>query len=59
MFSPINLKSTLDFATAYIDNGFSIIPLQKKSKKPSVNEWTQFKFSYASKEQLEGWFSNW
>ena len=38
-FNPINLKLTLDYATAYIDNGFSIIPLQKKSKKPSIDEW--------------------
>jgi len=57
-FNPSNLKLTLDFATAYKENGFSIIPLQRKSKKPSIDKWDPFKISYASKEQLENWFSN-
>ncbi|HSF51270.1 MAG TPA: bifunctional DNA primase/polymerase, partial [Nitrososphaeraceae archaeon] len=57
-FNPSNLKSTLDFATAYIKNGFSIIPLHKKSKKPSIDKWDPFKVSYPSKEQLEEWFSH-
>ena len=52
-FNRYNLKSTLEFAAAYLDNRFSIIPLQKKSKKPSIDKWDPFKVSYPSKEQLE------
>jgi hypothetical protein len=58
MFNPINLESILDYAHSYLDNGFSIIPLQKKSKKPSIDKWDPFQVSHPSKEQLEEWFSN-
>jgi hypothetical protein len=53
-----NLKSVLDYANAYIENGFSIIPLLKKSKKPAINTWEPFKISYPTKEQLQDWFGN-
>ncbi len=55
-FNQDNLHSTLDYAIAYKKKGFSIIPLYKNSKKPSLYEWDSFKKSYASNEQLENWF---
>jgi hypothetical protein len=51
-----NLQSTLEYAIAYKKNGFSVISLYKKSKRPSLYEWDSFKKSYASNEQLENWF---
>jgi hypothetical protein len=52
-----NLHSTLDYAIAYTKKGFSIIPLHKKSKRPSIYKWEPFRQAHASKEQLENWFS--
>ena len=43
---------------AYTANGFSVISLKAKSKKPSIASWKPFTVSYPSKEQLENWFVN-
>ncbi|HEX6294785.1 MAG TPA: bifunctional DNA primase/polymerase [Nitrososphaeraceae archaeon] len=51
-----DLKTTFDYACLYARNGFSIIPLWKKSKKPSIVSWKPFKKLHPSKEELEKWF---
>ena len=53
---PNNLQSTLDYAIAYVEKGYSVIPLKPKSKQPFVPSWKPFKVSKASIEQLENWF---
>jgi hypothetical protein len=54
----IDLKSTFDYACLYASNGFSIIPLWKKSKKPFIGSWEPFKELHPSKDELENWFVN-
>ncbi len=56
MYNPSKLKSTYDYAVSYLNNGFSVLPLKKKSKTPSIGSWEPFKKSYPSKEELENWF---
>ncbi len=57
VFDMINdLETTFDYACVYVDNGFSVIPLKAKDKKPSIGSWEPFKKSYPSKEELEEWF---
>jgi hypothetical protein len=51
-----DLKTTFDYACLYASNGFSIIPLWEKSKKPSIGSWEPFKELHPSKEELEKWF---
>ena len=53
-----DLKTTFDYACVYVDNGFSVLPLKAKSKKPSIFSWEPFKESYPSKDELENWFVN-
>ena len=52
------LKSTYDYAIAYITKGISVISLKPKSKQPFISSWKPFTVSPASKEQLESWFVN-
>jgi Bifunctional DNA primase/polymerase, N-terminal len=49
---------TLALASEYLQNGFSIFPLQPRSKKPLLTSWEPYKTTYASNEQTEEWFSN-
>jgi hypothetical protein len=49
---------TLALASEYLQNGFSIFPLQPRSKKPLLTSWEPYKTAYASNEQTEEWFSN-
>ena len=56
MTNNIDLKTTFDYACLYANNGFSIIPLWKKSKKPSIASWEPFKELHPSYEELAKWF---
>jgi hypothetical protein len=51
-----NLKSTYDYAIAYIAKGVSVLSLKPKSKQPSLPSWKPFTVSKASIEQLKNWF---
>jgi hypothetical protein len=53
-----NLKSTYDYAIAYVAKGYSVIALKPTSKQPSIPSWRPFTISKASKEELENWFVN-
>jgi Bifunctional DNA primase/polymerase, N-terminal len=52
------LKSTYEYALAYIANGFSVICLKPASKQPAIPSWKPNTVSIATKEQLESWFKN-
>lgn len=54
----MDLKTTFDYACVYVANEFSVIPLRRKSKEPSISTWKPFTVSHPSKEQLESWFVN-
>ena len=49
--------SCLDFATTYLNLGFSLIPLKKKSKEPLI-EWTPYQSYFPERKDLVQWFSN-
>ncbi|HJT47966.1 MAG TPA: bifunctional DNA primase/polymerase [Nitrososphaeraceae archaeon] len=49
---------TLAFALKYIQQGYSVIALKAGSKIPFVNSWEAYQKTFASKGQLEDWFSN-
>jgi hypothetical protein len=48
---------TLALALEYVQNKFSVIPLQPRSKIP-LGSWEPYQRIYASNEQVEEWFSN-
>jgi len=48
----------LTLASEYLQNGFSIFPLQPRSKKPLLRSWEPYKTTYATNEQVQEWFSN-
>lgn len=50
-----NLSSTFQYALMYQKLGFSIIPLIKGTKRPSV-KWAKYQTLRANEEQLQGWF---
>ena len=47
----------LQWARFYAKHGWSIIPLQPGTKKPSLKSWKQYQTTPASDEQLVKWFS--
>jgi hypothetical protein len=49
---------TLVLASEYLQNGFSTIPLQPRSKVPLLASWDHYRRIYASNEQIKEWFSN-
>ena len=52
----MDLKTTFDYGCVYVAKEFSVIPLRRKSKEPSIPTWKPFTVSHPSKEQLESWF---
>ena len=48
----------LDYATTYSNIGFSVIPIKKKSKTPSIEKWTPYRCSYPKIKDLVEWFSD-
>ena len=42
MVNSDQLKVTYDYALAYIANGYSVIPLKPKSKRPCITSWKRF-----------------
>src|SRR5215213_1039149 len=49
--------SFLDYARTYLNIGFSVIPIKKKSKIPSIEKWTPYQSSYPKETDLVQWFS--
>ena len=47
----------LEWARKYRNNGFSVIPLMPRGKKPSIN-WAEYQKRYATDDELRKWFRN-
>jgi hypothetical protein len=45
-------------ASEYVQNGFSTIPLQPRSKIPLLISWEPFQITHASNKLIEEWFLN-
>ena len=54
----INSGHCIDVANIYLNKGFSFIPIKKKSKVPSLEQWTPYQSSYPERKDLVRWFSN-
>ena len=44
----------LDAASAYLDMGFSVIPLRPQSKKPAI-KWKEYQGRLPTRDEIEGW----
>lgn len=51
-------RETLNQAREYLRAGFSIIPLQQRSKKPALPSWREFQKRLPTEKELEAWFGN-
>lgn len=49
---------TLSYAKKYLLRGFSVIPLQTRSKKPALSSWREYQERLPTGEELEAWFGN-
>jgi len=45
-------------AIKLLNQGFSVIPLVPRGKKPLIN-WTEFQTRYATQQEIEQWFTKW
>ena len=59
----INLSeedSPYELAMAYYEEGLSVIPLQRKDKKPPKNlgSWEEYKTKRPEREKVEEWFKD-
>ncbi len=52
------MLNTLNFAKKYKSEGFSVIPLIPKGKKPAITSWTEYQNRIATDDELEKWFGN-
>lgn len=51
-----DMKSTYEHAIMYYKLGFSIIPIQYRSKVPALRNWKQYQTRRAERELIERWF---
>ena len=53
-------ETSLDLATTYYDEGFSVVPLLRQSKKPPafLGGWHQYKTERPPRTEVEKWFKN-
>ncbi len=42
----------------YYNQGFSIIPIKEKDKKPSINSWEEYQNRQPTKEEIKVWIEN-
>jgi len=49
-------KSTLDYAREYVTQGFSVIPLKPKGKRPGIKSWKPYQDRVATDDELVKWF---
>lgn len=47
-----------EYATRYVNNGWSVLPVRPEEKRPFMQNWLQFTKQRAGKEMVEGWFDN-
>ena len=46
------------FATEYVNSGWSILPVKPEEKRPYMTNWLQYTHTRASKETVDNWFKN-
>lgn len=51
-------KTVLDYALEYHKQGWCVIPIRPRSKKPAVRSWKQYQTKRQDKSQLRRWFGN-
>ncbi len=51
-------ESTLDWARYYVEKGFSVIPLKRRSKTPALKSWKEYQFRLPTDEELQQWFGD-
>lgn len=52
------MKTTLDAALEYLDQGLSIIPIKLDSKRPAI-KWQEYQERLPSEEEVISWFEQW
>lgn len=51
-------KTTLDYAKYYISKGFSVIPIKRKDKQPSIATWKEYQDRLPTDQELVEWFGD-
>ena len=46
----------LFYATMYLDQGYSVIPLRLDNKKPALNSWLEYQTRRPTDEEVYRWF---
>jgi len=49
---------TIEYAKSYVKQGFSVIPLKPRDKRPAIESWKDYQTRKATEEELEQWFGN-
>lgn len=52
------MKTIIEEALEYIDNGWSILPVKPEEKRPFMTNWLQYTKTRATKEMAGNWFRN-
>lgn len=52
------MATTLSFALAYRKLGWSVFPLQNKSKKPAIGSWEPYQHRLATEAEIRAWWTN-
>ena len=52
------MKNTLEHAINYLSQGFNVIPLQPRGKKPAIPSWKKYQSERVSEDELVRWFGN-
>lgn len=52
------MKTVIEEALEYIDNGWSILPVKPEEKRPFMTNWLQYTKTRATKEMAGNWFRN-
>lgn len=52
------MKTIIEEALEYIDNGWSILPVKPEEKRPFMTNWLQYTKTRATKEMANNWFRN-
>lgn len=52
------MKTVIEEALEYIDNGWSILPVKPEEKRPFMTNWLQYTKTRATKEIASSWFRN-
>ena len=52
------MNTVFKWAARYLDNGWSVIPIQEKSKEPLI-PWVEYQKRRATKQELAAWVAKW